>query len=28
LTCSAGGPRHFDGSDRGGLANADVLHQR
>ena len=28
LSCSARGPRHFDGGDRCGLANPDVLHQR
>ena len=28
LLRSAGWPRHFDGSDLCGLANADVLHQR
>src|SRR5438552_13354576 len=28
LSCSARGPCHFDGSDRCGLANTDMLHQR
>ena len=28
LLGSTSGPRHFDGSYRCGLANADVLHQR
>ena len=28
LSCSAGGPCHFDGTDPGGLADAYMLHQR